>query len=251
MYSTAGTTVTQNFDSLTGPNNTDVAWANNSTLSGWSLFNRNGDAISTTYRIGDGSSNQGAFYSFGTNGNTDRAFGGTASGGAYFGSPGQNTLAGHWAVAFTNNTGAALDSFTVSFDGEQWRNGGNTTAQSVIFEYGTGSTFSGVSTWTAGGAGFNFTSLVNTATVAALNGNLAANRTAGLGGTVSLSVANGSKLWLRWREFNDSGNDHGMGIDNFSFSATAVPEPTSMVLVGLMGAAGIAVRARRRLAKKA
>ncbi len=34
-------------------------------------------------------------------------------------------------------------------------------------------------------------------------------------------------------------------------SVSAVPEPTSMVLVGLMGVAGVAVRARRRLAKKA
>lgn len=34
-------------------------------------------------------------------------------------------------------------------------------------------------------------------------------------------------------------------------TVTAVPEPTSMVLVGLVGVAGVAIRARRRLAKKA
>ena len=37
----------------------------------------------------------------------------------------------------------------------------------------------------------------------------------------------------------------------FGFTITAVPEPTSMVLVGLVGVAGVAIRARRRIAKKA
>jgi hypothetical protein len=42
-------------------------------------------------------------------------------------------------------TGAALDSFTVGFDGEQWRDGGNTTAQTMVLEYGFGSAFNAVS----------------------------------------------------------------------------------------------------------
>lgn len=41
--------------------------------------------------------------------------------------------------------------------------------------------------------------------------------------------------------------DNRLGVS----SITAVPEPTSMVLVGLVGVAGCVVRARRRLAQKA
>lgn len=57
------------------------------------------------------------------------------------------------------------------------------------------------------------------------------------------AIANSSN-WT----FNDDGASFGV-LNTGGF--TAVPEPTSMFLVGLMGAAGIAVRARRRLAKKA
>ena len=48
--------------------------------------------------------------------------------------------------------------------------------------------------------------------------------------------------------FNDDGLAFGV-LNTGGF--TAVPEPTSMVLVGLVGMAGVAVRARRRLGKKA
>ena len=41
--------------------------------------------------------------------------------------------------------------------------------------------------------------------------------------------------------------DNRIGVS----SITAVPEPTSVVLVGLIGVAGVVVRTRRRLAEKA
>ena len=136
----------QSFDSLaiTGAANT---WANDSTLAGWSLFNSTSAAI-TAYAGGDGSSNTGSFYSFGTVGSNERALGGTGSGSAYFGSPVSGALAGWIAVAFTNNSGAALSGFTLGFDGEQWRNGGNTNAQSMVLQYGFGNSFASVGNWT-------------------------------------------------------------------------------------------------------
>jgi autotransporter-associated beta strand protein len=91
----------------------------------------------------------------------------------------------------------------------------------MLFEYGFGSSFAGVTGWTAAGSAFNFTSPIATTTGAALDGNLAANRTASRGGTVSgLSWANGSALWLRWIETNDVNSDHALAIDNLSFSTT-------------------------------
>lgn len=231
-YSTAGGSYSQSFDTLitTG---TGQAWANDSTLAGWSLFNSTGAAIST-YNAGDGTSNTGSFYSFGTGTASDRALGGAGSGGTYFGSPASGAIAGWIAVAIQNTTGSILTDFALSYSGEQWRNGGNTNAQTMVLEYGFGSSFASVSNWTAPGGVFNFISPVVGSTQAAVGGNVA-GLVAGRGGVISsLSWANSDTLWIRWVERNDSGNDHGLAIDNFSFSARAavtggvVPEASSL-----------------------
>lgn len=234
VYSTAGTTVQQNFDTLAASGT--PSWTNDSTLPGWSLFRQPapGTAI-TSYTPGNGSSNAGAFNSFGTSGSNERSLGGTGSGGAYFDGPASGNVAGWIAVAIQNNTGNLLNSFTVQYDGEQWRDGGNTSAQTMALQYGFGATFGTVGTWNTPGGNFNFTSLINTGASSALDGNAAANRTAGRGGTIpGLTWNNGDTLWIRWIENNDVGNDHGLAIDNWSFSATGVPEPTVLGM-GLMG----------------
>jgi len=245
------TSYTQSFDTLT-TSTTASTWGNDSTLAGWNLFTAAGAAI-TTYVAGAGSSNAGSFYSFGTGTASDRALGSAASGGAYFGSPATGATAGFIALALTNAGTSAISSFTLAYDGEQWRNGGNTTAQSLTVQYGFGSSFAAVTSWTAAGSAFNFTSPVATATAAAVDGNAAANRVAGLGGSVATNWAAGATLWVRWVDLNDAGNDHGLAIDNVSFSVPAatvtpeVPEPTS----GAIALAGLAVAglvARRRKA---
>lgn len=240
-YSTAGGTISEDFDTLA--NTGTPAWTNDSTLSGWSLFRQPapGTAI-TTYATGTGSSNTGSFYSFGAASTTERALGGVASGGAYYGSPASGAIAGWMAVAILNDTGLELDEFDVEFDGEQWRNGGNTSAQTMVLEFGFGNTFDTVGSWTAPGGTFDFTSPTVGSTAAALDGNDGANRSADLGGVVSsLNWADGDTLWIRWVEVNDTGNDHGMAVDNFSFSAT--PEPATLTLLGL---GALAVMRRRR-----
>jgi hypothetical protein len=244
------TSYTQSFDALT-TSTTASTWANDSSLAGWSLFTGAGAAI-TTHVAGTGSSNTGSFYSFGTGTNSERALGSAASGGAYFGSPANDAPAGFIALALTNAGTSAISNFTLSYDGEQWRNGGNTTAQSLTVQYGFGSSFAAVTSWTAAGSAFNFTSPIATATAAALDGNAAANRVAGLGGSVATNWAAGTTLWVRWTDLNDAGTDHGLAIDNLSFSVPAatitpeVPEPTSGViaLAGL-GVAGLVARRRR------
>ena len=234
-----GGTYSQNFDSLASAG-TNIAWTNDSTLPGWFLFVSNGNPA-PTYNAGNGGSNTGAFYSFGTTDATERALGGVASGGTYFGSPATGAVAGWIAFAATNNGSGTLSEFTIGFDGEQWRNGGNTTAQAMVLEYGFGATFDTVTTWTAPGGSFDWTSPIATATAAAVDGN-AAGLVSGLGGTISsLTWDVGDTLWIRWIENNDAGNDHGLAIDNFSFSA--VPAPGAAALLGL---GGLLVARRRR-----
>lgn len=235
----------QNFDSLASTNPTTTPntnpWANNSTLPGWYLFNSTGAAI-TSYVANNGGTNAGSFVSYGAAGSSERALGGLGSGGAYFGSPAAGAVAGFIALGLTNSTGVTLDNATIAFDGEQWRNGGNSAAHTMVLEYGFGATYAAVATWTAPAGNFNWTSLVNTTTGAAVDGNTTGLST-GRGGTLSnLTWSNGNTLWFRWIERNETGNDHGLAIDNVSVTAV-IPTPTSAAVLGLGGL--LAARRRR------
>ena len=239
--SSAAFSYSQNFNSLALAGSAN-AWADDSTLAGWSLINSAGASV-PTYAT-DNTTNTGAFRSFGDTGSSERALGGVASGGAYFGSPASGAVAGWMAVAFTNGTGAALNGFGVGYNGEQWRNGGNTNAQTMVLEYGYGASFGAVTTWTAPGGSFDFTSPVIGSTAAAVVGN-GAGLVVGLGGSVATQWAAGDTLWLRFAERNDVGNDHGLGLDDLSFSVSAVPEPGALALM-FAGLAAVGFVARRR-----
>ena len=58
-----------------------------------------------------------------------------------------------------------------------------------------------------------------TATAAALDGNAAANRVA-ISYALPVVIPSGQEIMLRWEDINDSGNDHGLAIDDLSISAT-------------------------------
>lgn len=240
VYSTPAGSYSQNFDSLitTGVNQ---SWANDSSLTGWHLFRRTAAADATpvaitAYNAGDGASNTGSFYSFGTGTGSERSLGGAASGGAYFGAPASAAIAGWIAVSFQNATGVTLDTFTLGFNGEQWRNGGNASAQTMVLEYGFGASFNSVATWIAPGGAFDWASPVVGTTAAAVDGNVA-GLVSGRGGSVTgLTWANGDTLWVRWIERNDAGNDHGLAIDDVSFSAVPTPGALALGALGLLGA---------------
>jgi PEP-CTERM motif len=237
------TTYRQDFDTLATSGT--ATWNNDATLQGWSLFDSTGAAVSS-YSAGTGSSNAGAFYSFGAGVNADRALGGVGSGGAYFGAPASGAVAGYIAASFVNATGALLHGFDIGFDGEQWRNGGNTSAQTMVFSYGFGANFADV-VWATPGGGFDFNSPVVGTTAAALDGNTT-GLVSGRGGTIDSDWSAGQTLWVRWTERNDVGNDHGLAIDNLSLSVSAVtpvPEPSTYALF-FAGLCAVGYVARRR-----
>ncbi len=240
----------QNFDTLT-PSTSTQTFANDSTLQGWSLFNGTGAPISS-YAADTGGSNAGSFRSFGASAGADRALGGVTSGGTYFGSPASGAVAGYIALALDNNTGFTMGSVILQYTGEQWRNGGNTSAQSIVMQYGFGASFAAVTNWTAAGSSFNFTSPTTGSTAAALDGNAAANRVSGLGGVLeNLDWANGDTLWLRWQYTNNVGNDHGLAIDDLSLGVLPlpVPEPAGAPLL-LAGLAALGMMVRRRAQRR-
>lgn len=212
----AGTASTENFDSLSSTVASGVAWTDNATVPNWY-------STRTTYNVATGSSNAGALYSFGiagTNAVTDRALGGIGSGG---------TGTFHWAGCFINNTGAELASVDIAYVGEQWRDGGNATnvAQPLVFQYqvANAGVISDANTPTTGWlnvAALDFSSPIFTITAAALDGNAMANRTA-KSANIPVGVAVGQQIWIRWQDINDTGNDHGLAIDDVSATGVAVP----------------------------
>src|SRR5262245_37718567 len=164
-----GVSLTENFDSLASTG-TSITWVDNATIPGWY-------SSRTTYNSGTGSSNTGALYSFGvagTNPVSDRALGSVASGG---------TTTVYQAVKLTNSTGGTITSLDISYVGEQWRNGGNTTAHSLTFQYqiANAGIVTGANAPSTGWTTFStlsFTGPVTGATAATLDGNAPANRVA-------------------------------------------------------------------------
>jgi Carboxypeptidase regulatory-like domain/Putative Ig domain len=237
---TLGTPVTENFDSLGTTTTTLVT--DNTTITGVYAFRAAGNAIPNTFTADIGGSNTGRFNNYGSLAASDRTIGSLSSG-----TPG--TL--NYGVRYVNNTGSIITALQVTYTGEQWRNGGNVTPQVLSFNYRQATTVTDLTTGTyIPVVALNFTSLVNTAVAAAVDGNLPANRTT-LMTTINVVIPVGEEIMLRWTDLNDAGNDHGFGVDDLSViptnpldittansmpnGATAVAYTTSLVAAGGVG----------------
>jgi len=234
----------QSFDTLAASASGN-SWTNDLTLPGWFLFRQPAASPSaiSSYNADAGANNAGAFLSYGASGSSDRALGGLGSGGSYFGSPASGTVAGWFALALSNATGNPITDLDLSFNGEQWRNGGNTSEQTMVLEYGFGSSFEQVSNWTSTEPSFNWSSPIATSTAAAIDGN-STGRISDVGGILDLSTtpwAADTTLWLRWTEVNDPGSDHGLAIDDLTISipqSPALPEVAIQAIVALASESG-------------
>jgi hypothetical protein len=198
---------------------------------------------SVALSISDGGASSGGLYSFGAALASDRALGAIASGTNIMG----------FGFQLRNNTGATITALDIAFTQENWRS--STSVQNTItagWALGSGSINSG-NYMTA--SGFNSVvdlNLVGPAAVAsngALNGNDAANQVARSTSITGLALAQGDSIFFRWIDANDSGNDAGLAIDNFSltaFSSSAVPEPATLSLLGVAIGLGAVSRFRRK-----
>ncbi len=197
-----GTPYTQDFNTLASSGTSSV------TPNGWA-FSESGSNANGTYAAGNGSSNTGNTYSFGATGSSERAFGGLQSG----------SLIPTIGAAFSNDTGATISELLISYTGEQWRLGtSGRGADRLEFQLSTDATSLTTGTWVSHTA-LNFSSPVTVGTVGALDGNAGANRTVVSGTITGLAIPPGQTFWIRWNDYNVSGSDDGLAVDDFSITA--------------------------------
>ncbi len=221
LLTTINQAYTQNFDSLAVTGNSNV------TPQGWG-FSETGTGLDTNYRAGDGTANSGDTYSFGSN--SDRAFGTLQSG----------SVISTVGACFTNNTGSPITSLEVAYTGEQWRLGTAARADRLDFQYSVDATSLTTGSW-ANLDALDFSSPNTAATVGALDGNLAANKSIVTAKITGLNIANGATVFIRWNDFNASGADDGLAVDDFSLTpktGDAPPPPPTIVAINAIQGTG-------------
>jgi hypothetical protein len=217
---TLGSAYTQDFSSL-------VSSGTSSTVPGGWAFLETGTNANATYTAGTGSNNTGDTYSLGVAGVNpvgDRALGGLRSA----------NLVPIVGASFTNNTGSTINSLVIAYTGEQWRLGYSGHTDKIMFAYSTDATSLSSGTWTLVTA-LDFSSPITSGTVGARDGNAAANRLA-ISSTISgLAIANGATFWIRWTDYDPTGADDVLAVDDFSLTATGATTYTLTYTAGTGG----------------
>lgn len=205
-------TYTQNFDSLSTSGETAV-WTNNSTIPGWFAGKYAGSGTYgpiTSYTVRTLTPGQTVGSSPGlqdtalesSSGRTNRSLGVQPSNSTT--RPDSNfPLA--FGLALTNNTGATIYGITVSYTGEQWGQGYNTTAidEYLVFSYSTNASDINTGDFTTVSE-LLFTTPVRaqttTGSITALDGTDVANQAQFTQVNVPIAGgwAPGSTLWIRW-----------------------------------------------------
>lgn len=214
---TSNFTYSQNFNTLTTAGN----WTNGSTLPGW--YAKSAVSVPPAFYLNDGSltTTSPPLASFGTVSDNDRALG--------FVPVGSNNDLQSIGLRMENNSGSTLTSFTISWDGEQWRNG-SILSQYIKLYYKTST--SDITVLPISTTGLTFVNqfdspenLSDGQPAVALNGNDAANRGT-LTATISVSLANGSEIMFIWFDTRNAFSfDHLFAIDNVTVtSSTQQPQ---------------------------
>lgn len=202
-------------------------------LPGWYLHHpvasttEGGSNTHQRLRFGAGA-NTGSFWAFGSNASAPEKA---------LGSIGSSTVAANGdnmriALCLVNQTGAVLTEFTLTYDGEQWRDGQSPEPEILHFGYSLTATAADWSTPEAVFApvpALDFTGPAFTGT--STGGSQVDGNTTGLLAGITATVTGlawnpGAELWLRCEDPQLASNaDDGLAIDNVVFTATASGTP--------------------------
>ena len=243
-YATAGSTYSQNFDALPNPGPTSVNAANPVVINGVtnSIANPFGFAFPTSptpnsgglgisaltgwYGLGalsakfgatDGDQTTGGDLSFGLANSSNRALGLLAT---------SSTGPTAFGAKFINQSGSVLNYINVQVTGELWRQSNLPKQLQACYWIDPTATNTFSTNCTALLPALNVGFATNAGAVGGLpvDGTAATNQT-------SLALLNqpisswppGAALWLVWQMPDATGKAQGLGIDNFSFAASATP----------------------------
>ena len=211
----SGGSYQQSFDSLPATG-TSISWADNSTLPGWYGWISASNSPPGTITLDPGTSTTSTvLHNYGLAGLTNRALGllsySTTSGDVMVG------------LRLHNSSAVTYNSFTITFDGEQWRCGSAAVhALTFAFTTNTPANLGDLNAdWQCNGQ-LNFCSPVTSSNSFALDGTTGSNRTANITAIVGgFSWAPGTDLWIRFDNPNNSlPGSQGLALDNFVFSAS-------------------------------
>jgi hypothetical protein len=238
-----GEPYTQNFDRAAGedvlPDNSDKGnWTNGQTVAGWHLIASNASEeptdVDTLVRT-NGSSTTGGFKNYASHHEAaqapDRALGSVCNDtfpgkpeGTGF-SPSLFTI-----VHFRNDTGKPITALRVQYTGEQWRIAADQdNLHDLRFDYAVKkpenlAARSGTKGWSDEVRQLRFAGPqandADNSRTGAIDGNRDENRQA-LDHTIrNLKIEPGAEFYLRWRDLNNQGIDHGLAIDDVAISYT-------------------------------
>jgi hypothetical protein len=185
--------------SITSPTSTySQTFDANTVPTDWAFF-ETGTNANTTFSTGTGTSTAGDTYFLGTT--SEYAFGGLQSG----------SLISTVGLCFINNTGVAISSLKISYAGETWRVGAASRSDRLDFQINYSTTaINGAGTWVDVDA-------LDYANPGQATGSGSVQHTANISSTLTgLNIAIGAVFCIRWNDFNASGSDDAMAVDNFT-----------------------------------
>lgn len=197
----------------------EITGTSNTTIPKGIYFFEQGANANLFYRADDGSLNTGDTYSYGTTSNSERSLGSLTTG---------SLTPNFIGAKLINNTGNTVNALQIDYTGEQWRKGGNTSNDKLMFEISVDATSLNTGTWTAFSV-LDFTALQQGGTATSLDGNDPANRQIFSEEITSFgAIAPGGTAWIRWRDVDVVGSDDGLAIDDLTITPKflACPAPT-------------------------
>jgi hypothetical protein len=208
VLTTFGSAVCENFSGLA------TSGTSSTMPTGWA-FSESGTSANATYSAGTGSDNTGETYSFGTSG--DRTLGGLRSGG----------LIPTYGARIFNNTSSTISTITIAYTGKTWRVGSASRSDRTDFQYSTNATSLTTGDWT------DENNLDYANPGQATTGSGSVQHSANISHTLTgLNIPVGSAIWIRWTDFDVSGSDDGMGVDDVCITAISpCTSPNSIAFV--------------------
>jgi hypothetical protein len=197
-----GTPYTENFNTLV------KSGTGQALPPGW-FMEETGTNANNSYTASNGTPNSGDTYSFGSPDDDERSLGCLQSG----------SLVPLFGVGFTNTTNASFSAIKISYTGEQWRLGATNRQDRLDFQMSTDATNLSNGNWKDIDS-LDFLALVTSAAVGPLNGNDPVNRISVFFEIKGLNIESGKTFYFRWRDFNATGADDGLGIDDFKLEIT-------------------------------